>query len=445
MRFPFFLTLLLVLFVNAATAVAEIAPKKIVMKNGLTVFLIERHSLPIISIVALVKSGSINDPRDKAGVANLTASLLDEGTENRTSAQISEEIDFIGASLNLSAGKDFTVAQTKVLTKDVEKGFDILSDILLHPRFDPQEMERVRNLILGSIHAEKDDPMVVAGRSFNKLIFGDHPYRNPVDGIADTVKIIRREDLISFYQTYYSPHNTILSIVGDLTEKEAVRWVNLYFSKWANQPALPSSIDRPSPAMLQPKKIDIIDKATMQSSIIMGHLGINRENPDFFPVVVMNYILGEGGFASRLMQSIRDNQGLVYSVHSSFGVHRQPGSFAISLQTKTGNANKAIAAVVDEVKRIRTEGVTDVELSEAKAYLTGSFPLRLDTTDKLASILATVGFYDLGLDYFTDYPKQIGKVTREDILRVAQKYLHPDQLTLVVVGNLAEAKIAPLQ
>ena len=445
MRFPFFLTLLLVLFVNAATAVAEIAPKKIVMKNGLTVFLIERHSLPIISIVALVKSGSINDPRDKAGVANLTASLLDEGTENRTSAQISEEIDFIGASLNLSAGKDFTVAQTKVLTKDVEKGFDILSDILLHPRFDPQEMERVRNLILGSIHAEKDDPMVVAGRSFNKLIFGDHPYRNPVDGIADTVKIIRREDLISFYQTYYSPHNTILSIVGDLTEKEAVRWVNLYFSKWANQPALPSSIDRPSPAMLQPKKIDIIDKATMQSSIIMGHLGINRENPDFFPVVVMNYILGEGGFASRLMQSIRDNQGLVYSVYSSFGVHRQPGSFAISLQTKTGNANKAIAAVVDEVKRIRTEGVTDVELSEAKAYLTGSFPLRLDTTDKLASILATVGFYDLGLDYFTDYPKQIGKVTREDILRVAQKYLHPDQLTLVVVGNLAEAKIAPLQ
>jgi zinc protease len=177
----------------------------------------------------------------------------------------------------------------------------------------------------------------------------------------------------------------------------------------------------------------------------MGHLGIDRKNPDFFPVVVMNYILGEGGFASRLMKEIRDNQGLVYSVSSSFGVYRQPGSFSVSLQTKAGNTNKAIAAVLSEVKRFRAEGVSETELVEAKSYLAGSFPLRLETADRLATLPSVIGFYELGLGYFKDYPQQIEKVTQEDILRVANQYLHPDQFTLVVVGNLAEAKIAPTE
>ena len=440
-RFSICLTLLLLLFVNTIPVSAEIKPKKIVMKNGLTVLLIERHSLPIVSIVALVKAGSINDPQDKAGLANLTASLLDEGTESRSSAQISEEIDFIGASLDLSAGRDFTTAHTKVLTKDTEKGFDLLSDILLHPLFNPQEIERVRNLILGSIHAEKDDPMVIAGRSFNRLIFGDHPYRNPVNGTADTVKMLRREEMISFYQGHYAPSNTLLAIVGDVTEHVAIGLVDRYFAKWANPTLTARGPLSPVPSGFQSKKIDLIDKATVQSSVLIGHLGIDRKNPDFFPVMVMNYILGEGGFASRLMKEIRDNQGLVYSVYSSFGVYRYPGAFTISLQTQTGNTNKAIAAVRGEVERMRAEGATDAELIEAKAYLSGSFPLRLETTDRLATLLATIGFYGLGLDYFTDYPKQIEKVTREDVLRVAKKYLHPDQFTLVVVGNLAEAKI----
>ncbi len=440
MRFyTLFLTIFLFL-INAGNASAEIKPKQIVMENGLTVLLIERHTLPIVSVVALVKAGSINDPADRAGVANLTASLLDEGTVKRTSVQISEEIDFIGGSISAAASKDFTTASLKVLKKDIEKGLDLFSDVLLHPRFDPKEVDRVRHLILGSIHSEEDDPMTVAGRSFEKLVYGDHPYGNPVVGLAATVEKITPSDLTLFYQTYYRPNNALVAIVGDVTEQEATDWVKKYFSEWKPNPSA-LAIKMPAPPTLQPKKTDLIDKALTQSSVEMGHVGIDRKNPDFYPVLVMNYILGGGGFSSRLLTEIRDNQGLVYSVSSSFGAQKQPGSFSISLQTKTANTNKAIAAALTEINRIRTEKVAEDELSEAKSYLMGSFPLRLETTDGLASILSHVGFYELGMTYFKDYPSRIEKVTQEDILRVAQKYLHPEQLSIVVVGNLAEAKI----
>jgi zinc protease len=440
MRFYLALFTFLLFFITA-DASAEIQPKQIVMENGLTVLLIERHTLPIVSVVALVKAGSINDPADLAGVANLTASLLDEGTQKRTSVQISEEIDFIGGSISASASKDFTTAGLKVLKKDIEKGLDLFSDVLLHPRFDPKEVDRVRHLILGGIHSEEDDPMAVAGRSFERLVYGDHPYRNPVVGLAATVEKITPSDLALFYQTHYLPNNALLSIVGDVTEKEAIHWVEKYFSEWKPKPDLAATIKTPAPPTLQPKQTDLIDKTLTQSSVEMGHVGIDRKNPDFYAVLVMNYILGGGGFSSRLLTEIRDNQGLVYSVSSSFGAQKQPGSFSISLQTKTANTNKAIAAALTEINRIRTEKVTEDEISEAKAYLIGSFPLRLETTDSLASILSHVGFYDLGMTYFKDYPSQIEKVSREDVLRAANQYLHPEQLSIVVVGNLAEARV----
>ncbi len=418
---------------------AEIKPKQFVTKNGITVFFLERRSLPIVSVVALIKSGAINDPPNRAGLANLTASLLDEGTLSRTATQISEEVDFIGASLSASAEEDYTSAGLRVLKKDVEKGFDLLSDILLNPRFEKKELDRVRDLILGSILSEKDEPMVVASRAFENLVFENHPYRNPVIGLTETVEKISQEDVRSFHLTHYLPNNTLFSIVGDMTEEEAVALVEKYFSKWEKKLFTAEKINHPT---MQPKKMKLIHKELMQTSVLMGHLGIERKNPDFYPIMVMNYILGGGGFSSRLLTEIRDNRGLVYSVHSSFYTQLQPGSFVISLQTKASNTNEAILAIQNEIERILQEGVSETELSEAKSYLIGSFPLRLETTSSIAGHLSKVGFYELGLSYFDNYPKYIEKVTREDILRVAKTYLHPDALSLVVVGNLAEAKIA---
>ncbi len=438
-KIAFFILLFIV--ISRPASAAEIKPKQIVMENGLTVLFIERHSLPIINVMALIKAGSAQDLPDRSGLASFTASLLDEGTGKRTATQISEEVDLLGASLSAGADLDYTSVSLQVLKKDVEKGFDLFSDILLNPLFDTKEIERVRRMILGSILSEKDEPMAIAGRAFDNIVFGSHPYRNPIIGLEETVPQIGRDDMVLFYQTHYRPNNTLFSIVGDLTEKEAIALVNKYFSTWEKKPLLETQISAP---ILQPKKVDLIQKGLTQTSVLMGHMGIDRKNPDFYAVNVMNYILGGGGFSSRLLSEIRDNQGLVYSVHSSFDAHRQPGAFSIALQTKASNTNAAILGVLNEIRRIQNEGVSPIELDEAKAYLIGSFPLRLETAGKLTSLLSRVGFYNLELSYFTDYPKYIEKVTREDILRVAKTYLHPEALTLVVVGDLAEAKVSPL-
>jgi len=436
-----YLLAFLFIFIGSQSAFAEIKPKQIVMKNGLTLLLIERHSLPIVSVEVLIKSGSANDPADLSGVANLTASLLDEGTQKRSSTQMAEEIDFIGASLSAGANLDYTAVNLRVLKKDIDLGFDILSDALLNPLFDAKEIERVRRLILGSILSEKDEPTTIASRAFDNIVFANHPYQNPVIGLEASVQKMSRDDIVSFYQKHYLPKNALFSIVGDITEKETIALVKKYFAGWKGSSPIARKVIS---LKAQPRKTQLIDKDLTQTTVLMGHLGISRKNPDFYPVIVMNYILGGGGFSSRLLTHIRDNKGLVYSAHSSFNANSQQGSFEISLQTKPSNTNEAITATLQEINQILKEGVSETELAEAKAYMIGSFPLRLETTGKLAGLLSKVGFHKLGLQYFTDYPKHIEKVTREDILRVAKAYLKPNQMTLVVVGNLAEAKVKEL-
>jgi zinc protease len=442
MRFYTLLLTTLFLFVASLPAFAEFRPKQSTLANGSTRLLIERHTLPIVSVELLIPAGAIHDPVGRAGVASLTASLLDEGTKNRSSKQISEEIDFIGASLSASADLEATAISLRVLKKDVEKGFDLLSDIVQNPSFDTKELERVRQLILGSIHSEQDSPTVIASRAFDNIVFANHPYRNPVIGLKETVTKISREEVVSFYQTHYHPNRAIFSIVGDLTEKESADLIQKYFSKWKNSGA--ESVPSIAPPAPQPKKTEMIQKELTQMTVLMGHLGIRRNHPDFYPVMVMNYILGGGGFSSRLLTNIRDNKGLVYSAHSSFQANRQEGSFEIVLQTRPSKVPEAISSVREELAKIRDAGVTEVELAEAKSYLIGSFPLRLETTGKLAKLLSAVGFHELGLAYFNDYPKYIEKVTQEDVLKAARTYLNPDQMSLVVVGNIAEAKVKEL-
>lgn len=447
MRFYTCLLLFLFISIGSQTAFAEIKPKQIALKNGSSLLLIERHSLPIVNVEVLIKSGSAFDPPDLSGVASLTASLLDEGTKKRSSAQMAEEADFIGASVGAYPELDYTSVNLRVLKKDIEKGFDLLSDVVLNPLFDAKELERVRRLILGSILSEKDEPTVIAGRAFDNIVFANHPYKNPVIGVEESVKKISREDIVSFYKTHYVPNNALFSIVGNVTEQEAITLINKYFAGWSvTTPAVGTSttVRKIAPPTEQPRKTVLIDKDLTQTTVVMGHLGISRKDPDFYPVIVMNYILGGGGFASRLLTNIRDNKGLVYSAHSSFNPNSQQGSFEISLQTKASNTNEAVLAALYEIEQIIKEGVTETELGEAKAYLVGSFPLRLETTGKLAGLLSKVGFHELGLTYFNDYPKYIEKVTREEVLRVARTYLQPGQISLVVVGNLAEAKVKEL-
>ncbi|MBS0183411.1 MAG: insulinase family protein [Nitrospira sp.] len=418
---------------------ADISPTRFTTPNGMTVIVLEQHFLPIIEIHALIKAGSAQDPPEKAGLANLVAGLLDEGTTTRSSKQLAEQIDFVGGSLGAQADEDFTTASARTLKKDIDLGFTLLADILQRPAFPKQEFERVRSQILGEITSDNDDPGHVAMKAFNQLVFQNHPYRWPVNGTEDTLGKITLTDVQTFYAKEYLANQVILTIVGDVTVEQATALVQTHFGSWKKGIA-PSRAAK-KPAVIDKKVVQLIEKDLTQSTIVIGHHGISRTNPDFYAVTVMNHVLGAGGFSSRLMDSIRDKQGLAYGITSHYDARSMPGSFWINLQTRTETTNQAITGVLAEMKAIREAPVSDQELADAKAFLMGSFPLRLDSTAKLAKILAQVEFFGLGFDYFTQYPKWIERVTKEDVQRVARQYLDPQRYALVVVGNIAKAKV----
>jgi zinc protease len=387
----------------------------------------------MVMVTLIIKAGQINETREKAGLANLSAELLTEGTKNRNSKEISEEIDFIGASLDASAGNDYTSVTLSVLKKDVQKGFQLFSDILLNPTFPQAEIDRKRERLKGSLRQREEDPSFLAERAFKKEVFGEHPYGRIIEGSSETLDNITREDLVRYYSDTFLPNNAILSVVGDITPDELTALMKHYLGEWKQAGSLSRSLIRLDEQKI--RKVVKIDKDLTQANIILGNLGISRENPDYYAVAVMNYIFGGGGFSSRLMQSIRDKMGLAYDVHSFFAAYKEEGIFQIGLQTKNESANTAIDEIIRQIERIKKEKVSDDELGDAKSYLTGSFPRRLDTNRKIADFLASVEFYNLGLDYATKYPDYINSVTKEDILRVAKKYLTTENYVLVVVAN----------
>jgi zinc protease len=439
--YMFFPALLAVLALLASIPASAEQPlgKRILLENGMVLLLSERHEIPMVTVNMAIRAGSTAAPEDKPGLAAITASLLMQGTKKRTANQIHELIDFIGGSLSTSGGEDFAWANLRVLKKDIRTGLDLLSDVLLHPLFDQKEIDRKVKETLAEIRRQKEEPAIVANQAFTKAVFGGHPYGRTNDEVAGYLPKLTQEDIIDFYSTRYSPANTIIAVVGDVSEKEIVDLLNDYFRGWqTNARPLPAEVPLP---VIDKTVVKKIDEDVAQANIDMGHVGISRENPDFYAVVVMNYILGGGGFSSRLMDNIRDNKGLAYDVRSGFSAQKDPGAFKVTIQTKNESANEVIYETQKEIRRIQKELVSEKELADAKAYLSGSFPLRMDTYAKIASMLTSIEIYNLGLDYPKKYAALINGVTREDVRRVAREYLHPDKMVIVVVANLKKAKL----
>lgn len=409
------------------------------LPNGLLVLHSEKHALPIVMMTLLIKAGQINEPADKAGLAHLTAELLTEGTKHRNSLEISEEIEFIGASLDASAERDYTTISLSVLKKDMNKGFELFSDILLSPTFPQDEIDRKRERIKGFLKQQEEDPSFLAERAFIKEVFGTYPYGRLIEGNLKTIDSIKRQDVSLFYGEFFLPNNSILSVVGDLTEEELDELIEQYLSGWSRNDLPPGTVENVNEK--NNKKLIKINRDLTQANILLGNLGVSRDSPDYYAVLVMNYILGGGGFTSRLMQSVRDEMGLAYSVYSFFAAYKHGGMFQVGVQTKNDSANTVIAEIRKQIERMRKEEVTDEELLDAQAYLTGSFPRRLDTNRKIANFLVAVEFYGLGLDYVKKYPEYVNSVTKKDILRVAKKYLDLDNYVLVVVADQEKAHI----
>jgi len=428
---------LCMLFLMHAGAFAEPIADREILPNGITLLHSEKTGLPIVTVVVAIRAGSVAEAPEKAGLANLTADLLNEGTKTRSSKEISDAIEFVGGSLGTSGGSDYVTISLSVLKKDLDLGLDLLSDIILNPAFSDDEVLRRKTAIKNSIIRQKEEPGVIASKAFAKAVFGTFPYGTPVEGTEESLDRITREDIIAFHKAHYLPNKTIMTVVGDLGKAELNSLLGQYMTKW--QQAAAKDLSLPALPDREEAEVVKIQKNLAQATIIFGHLGISRDNPDFYAVSVMNYILGGGGFSSRLMDNIRDNRGLAYDVHSYFSANKHAGSFQVGLQTKNEAANIAIGEIFKELERISTEPVTDLELNDAKSYLTGSFPLRIDSNKKLSAFLTSVEFYGLGLDYIEKYPEFIEAVTKDDLLRVAKKYLNAKNYVLVVVGNLEKA------
>jgi zinc protease len=425
-------------FAMAGTSAHALEVDRKVLPNGLVVLHAERHNLPLVMVTLLVRAGSIDEPGDRGGLANLTTSLLTEGTQGRSSKEISEEAEFIGAKLGASAGADFSTVTLSVLKKDVRKGFDLFSDILLDPSFPPEEIDRKKELIKGSLRQKEEDPSFLAGRAIKREVFGSHPYGRLVQGSPGSIDRITRDEILRYYSGNFLPNNSILSVVGHLGATELDGLIKDFLGKWEKKRLPP----RVHPAV-EPmgKKVVLIDKDLTQANILIGHQGIRRDNPDYYALGIMNYILGGGGFSSRLMGSIRDEMGLAYSVYSYFSSNVEAGMFQAGVQTKNESANTVIEEILRQMTIIREQVVSASELDDAKAFLVGSFPRRLDTMRKIADFLARVEFHGLGLDYPDRYPELINSVTKADVLRVAGKYLDPEKYVLVVVARQSEANV----
>lgn len=411
-------------------------PERSILPNGLVLVTSEQRALPIVSMNLMIRAGSRYDAKDDAGVANLTARLLTYGTTQRDAMKISGILDHLGASLSAESGVNIATVHLNILKKDLSVGLGLMAEILTDASFPDEEVKRLKQSLLASIKAKNDRPQTIAREEFMKTLYPDSPFGRPVEGTEDSVAKITREQIVEFYRRYYRPNRSTLVVVGDVSHQEIATALNKAFAQWERD----QSGDDEKPMLAPPERRPLkIHRNLTQTNIVMGHEGLLRTDPDYYAVRVMNQILGGSGLSSRLGDSIRNENGLAYSVYSHFSSGKDVGSFQIAMQTKNENAQQAIALAKAEMERIRRDGITNEELQEAKDYLIGSFPLRLDTNRRIAGFLGSAEYYGLGLDYPERYPKLIEAVTRDDIKRVANKYLRPDKLILVVVGHLEKA------
>lgn len=409
------------------------------LPNGLTVLVVERPALPIVIARVRVRAGSVLDVSEKAGLANLTAEMLTRGTRGRSGREIDEAIEFVGGALGTEGARDGAAISVSILRKDLVLGLDLLADVLLNPSFPEDELKRKVREVQADLRRAEEEPETVAGRAFRELLFPGHPYGRPVEGTAESLAKIGRGDLVDFHTRYYRPQDTVLAVVGAVTRDDILKEIEKRFGGWPHGSAGRVSVPAPPPAATERR---LIQRELTQATLILGQRAIGRDHPDFYPLLVASYILG-GGSTSRLYTRIREELGLVYYVGSHLATGRFGNFFEVTLQTKNESARQAMDEVKQAVRVLRDQGPTADELAQAKAYLIGSFPLRMDTNAKLADLLLHWEVNGLGLDYPTRFRRLIEQVTVDDVKRVAVAHLLPDAFTTVVVGHLAQAGLQP--
>jgi zinc protease len=402
------------------------------LPNGLQIVVVPHHEQPAVSIRLLIQSGSAYDPPGKSGVANLMASLLDQGTTTRSAAQIADTIDYIGGALSTGAGTDLTFLNAIVMKDSFPVGLDLLSDIARNPAFDPAEIERQRQQALSNLQVNYEDPDYIASTVFDRLVYGFHPYGMPTGGTPETFRQISRDDIREFHRRYFAPNNALMAIVGDVTTQEAFTAAERVFVKWERHPIeVPVFSEPPKPT----RRVIVIDKPdAVQTEIRAGHLGIQRKHRDYMSVNLAIKILGGEG-ANRLYRVLRTDRGLTYGASADMEAFRDAGDFVAETDTRSEATGDVLRLMVEQFFQLQREQPGDRELQDAQAYLTGSFPLTIETPDSIATHVLNALVYGLSLDELQTYRDRVNAVNAEDVYRVARYYLQPDRLSVVIVGN----------
>ena len=425
------LALVALLLPLAAPASAAPIAHREVLPNGIVLLVAERPGVPIVAVRAFMPAGASFEPRDRAGLANLTGALLTRGTAKHSGPEIDEAIEFVGGSLEAGAGRDGLTASLSVLKRNLGLGLDLLSEVMLAPTFPEAELKRKVSQIQAAIKRSEEDPNTVAARALSRLVFANHPYGTPVEGTIESVGKLTRDDVLAFYRGHVRPDTVILAVVGDLTVAEARREVLARLGGWAKPSTPPPAA--PPVAAGAPPQTETIAKDLTQATIMLGRPAVRQVDPDYFPLAVASYVLG-GGSASRLYARVRDEGGLAYAVYAYVSPGRYGASFTVSAQTRVGEVAKVIDILRAEQGRMARDPVSEDELRLAKDYLIGSFPLRLDTTAKVADFVVAIEQQGLGLDYGDRYKASIARVTAADVQRVAARFFGPDTFSRVVVG-----------
>ncbi|MDR1989523.1 MAG: insulinase family protein, partial [Acidobacteriaceae bacterium] len=404
------------------------------LENGLQVVAVLHHEQPVVSMRMIVRAGSADDPPGKAGLAHLAALLLDQGTETRSAREVNEQIDFIGGAMDAGAGVDLTFLNVIVMKDSFDVGLRMLSDMARHPAFAPEEIERQRQQVLSHQQVNLNDPAFVASAVFDRLVFGVHPYGMPQAGTPQTMRSLTREDLQTYHARNFVPNNAILAIVGDVTADEAFEGVRAVFGDWPRREiARPSFVKPPEPE----RRVVVINKPdAVQTEIRVGHLGVTRTNADYMALDMTLRVLGGDG-DNRLHQVLRSEHGLTYGAKAKMVTLVESGDFEASTSTRSDATGEALRLIVDEIWRLQRERVGPRELADAKAYVTGNFPLTIETPDAIATQVLNMLVYGLPIEYLKTFRDRVNAVTADDIERVARVYLRPDRLSIVLVGNAA--------
>jgi zinc protease len=404
------------------------------LPNGLQVVAVLHHEQPAVTMRLLVRSGTSSDPNDKLGLAHLAASLLDQGTTTKSAEEMNDAVDFIGGAMGAGAGTDLTFVNMVVMKDSFETGMRMLSEMARQPGFAPPEIERQRQQMLSGQQVSREDPEYIANSVFDRLVYGFHPYGMPANGTPPTIASLTREDLAAFHARYFVPNNAILAIVGDVTADEAFSTAKKVFGDWAKKD-LPAQtfVDPPDPT----RRVIVVNKPdSVQTEIRVGHLGIPRSHPDYMAVNLAIRILGGEG-SNRLHQVLRTERALTYGAQANMDTLKQTGDFEAETNTRTDATGEVLRLIVDEFWRLQRERVGERELDGAKAYLTGSFPLTIETPESIAMQVVNALFYGLPLEQLQTFRERVNAVTVDDIQRVARDLLRPDRLSVVLVGNAA--------